>query len=376
MPDHSETAQPSTRVAGIFGTIPILGVPVRLHLTFWAVIGFLILSGVGESRSSLTYFLYVLGIFGSVAIHELSHGLASMACGVRTLEVVMFPIGGVPRLNRALRPAEELVIALAGPLANFLLAGGFYLVATRSNLPVSTSNLLLPTNDNIAAQLVFGNLALACFNLLPAFPMDGGRMFRSILAMFRTEDEATRIAAWAGRMLAFSLAVYALFSGVYALVFAAFFIYIGAAQEAAAALGKTLTQGIPVRAAMMTEFRTLPHGATIRDAVNLTLATSQQDFPIMHGALISGLLNRNTILRALAAQGPDAYVAGAMERSFLALSPEYDLAQALPLMARSSTCALVMQGDQLVGLLTVDNLSKFLQMRRYGLDPVERAIAG
>ena len=221
----------------------------------------------------------------------------------------------------------------------------------------------------IIAQLFFGNLAMAAFNLLPAFPMDGGRIFRSILTRFKGEEESTRIAAWVGRMIAISLALYALFSGHYLLVFAAFFIYLGAAQEAAASLGRALTVGIPVSAAMVTEFHTLTHSSTIREAIDMSLACSQQNFPVSHGGEISGILNRSALLHALAAEGPDAYVAGVMDRHYISLTPDLDLATALPVMARSGNCALVMKDQRLVGLLTTDNLSHFLALRRFGLEP-------
>ena len=153
------------------------------------------------------------------------------------------------------------------------------------------------------------------------------------------------------------------------LVFFAFFIYLGAAQESAAAMGRTLTNGIPVRAAMITEFHTIDHGHTIRDAANLLLATSQQDFPVMHADQVVGLLGRNLLLKSLAAEGPDAYVAGVMDRNFFWLQPGEDLAAILPLMAQAGRCALVMDHGKLLGLLTTDNLSEFLLLRRFGMEP-------
>jgi stage IV sporulation protein FB len=135
-------------------------------------------------------------------------------------------------------------------------------------------------------------------------------------------------------------------------------------------MGRTLTAGIPVRAAMITEFHTLDHGNTVRDAANLLLSTSQQDFPVIHGDQVVGLMGRNRLLKALANQGPDAYVAGVMDRDFLALEPQRDLAGVLPLMAQAGRCALVMDQTKLVGLLTTDNLSEFLLLRRFGMERV------
>jgi predicted transcriptional regulator len=121
---------------------------------------------------------------------------------------------------------------------------------------------------------------------------------------------------------------------------------------------------------MITEFYTLQHGHTIRDAANLLLSTSQQDFPVIHSEQVVGLLGRNLLLKSLAAEGPDAYVAGVMDRDFLSLEPATDLAEVLPLMAQAGRCALVMDGAKLLGLLTTDNLSEFLLLRRFGMEPV------
>src|ERR1700722_19480255 len=138
----------------------------------------------------------------------------------------------------------------------------------RPAVPIKLTDLLQPTDANALARLAYGNLVLAGFNLLPAFPMDGGRILRALLSYIRPEDQATRIAAWMGRMLAISMGLYGLLSPQFMLVFFAFFTYLGAAQESPAGMGRPLTHGTPVRAAMITEFRTLEHGHTVRDAAN------------------------------------------------------------------------------------------------------------
>jgi len=345
---------------------------VRLHFTFILLVIFLVVSDLGSRQTSASYGVFLAGLFASVLLHELGHAVVARACGVRTTEIVMFPIGGLSRMARMLRPGEEMLIALAGPLVSFLLSFGIFAYMYAHHLAVSIrlGELLQPTDASAVARLAYANLVLASFNLLPAFPMDGGRILRALLSCIRPEAEATRLAAWLGRMLAISIALYGLLVPQFMLVFFAMFIYLGAAQEGVAAMGRTLTHGIPVRAAMMTEFHTLDHGNTIRDAANLLLSTSQQDFPVIHSGQVVGLLGRNLLLKALAAEGPDAYVAGVMERDFLALEPNLDLAGILPLMAQAGRCALVMDHNNLLGLLTTDNLSEFLLLRRFGMEPV------
>ena len=363
--DHSGTA-------GTIRGFNLFGVPVRLHFTFVLLVIFLVVTDLGAHQTSGSYALFLVGLFASVLLHEMGHAFVGRRFGVRTTEIVMFPIGGLSRMERMLQPTEELLIAIAGPAVNLLLSFGIfvYMYSMHLAVPIRLADLLQPTDANALARLAYGNLVLAGFNLLPAFPMDGGRILRALLSYIRPEDEATRLAAWLGRMLAISIALYGLLSPQFMLVFFALFIYLGAAQEGAAAMGRTLTHGIPVRAAMITEFHTLDHGNTVRDAANLMLSTSQQDFPVLHGDQVVGMLGRNLLLKALANQGPDAYVAGVMDRDFLSLEPSRDLAAVLPLMAQAGRCALVMDQARLLGLLTTDNLSEFLLLRRFGMEPV------
>lgn len=364
LPDRGSTA-------GTVRAFRLFGVPVRLHFTFLLLVVFVAVSVLGSKQSNASYAIFLLGGLVSVLLHELGHAVVAARFGIRTVEIVMFPIGGLSRMERSLKPTAEIWVSLAGPLVNVLLAAGIfaYMISTHEAAPVSLADLMQPNGKSVLALLLYGNLLLAGFNLLPAFPMDGGRILRALLTYIRPEDEATRIAAWMGRMLAISMGLYGLLGAHFMLVFFSLFIYLGAAQESVAALGRTLTQGVPVRAAMVTEFHTLDHGNTIRDAANLLLSTAQQDFPVMHGDQVVGLLGRNLLLKALASEGPDAYVAGVMDRNFMALEPDADLSPVLPLMARAGRCALVMDGNRLVGLLTTDNLSEFLLLRRSGLEP-------
>ncbi len=362
----------TARVAspGSVGSIRLMGVPIRLHFTFVLLLIFLVVIGLGSSQSPANYSLFIGALIVSVLLHELGHAFVSSRYGIRTLEIVMFPIGGVARLERPAKPAEEFWIAVTGPVVNLLIAGLIFAILYTQGRAVNLFALGQPTEDNLVDRIALANLILAGFNLLPAFPMDGGRMLRALLSRMKSEYEATRIATWSGRMLAISMGLYG-FIYMPMLAFVAFFIYLGAANEGAASRGRSLTQGIPVRAAMMTEYHTLPHGSTIRDAASLMLSTSQQDFPVMHGDQVIGLLGRNALLRGMAMEGSDSYIAGYMEREYTSIAPDRDLAEVLPLMAHAGACALVMQDGQLLGLLTSENLSQFLLLRSVGLQPAE-----
>jgi Zn-dependent protease/CBS domain-containing protein len=303
-----------------------------------------------------------------VLLHELGHALAARQYGIRTLEIVMFPIGGVARLERMPKARQEFWIAIAGPLVNVLIATALLLWLSRTGQMGPWEMLGDPTDTNLAQRVAFGNMLLFAFNLLPAYPMDGGRVLRSIIALRKPEDQATQIAAAAGRALAIVMGLLGLLSGQFMLIFIALFVYLGASQEGALARGRVLTTGYTVRSAMVTEFRTLPHGATIRDAGDLLLATTQHDFPVMHGDGVIGLLGRGALVRAMMSEGPDAYVSSAMNRNPLRVSVNADLTTAFEQLAAAGACALVMdEDDRLAGILTSENVSEFLLLRQASL---------
>ncbi len=359
---------------GSVNVFSALGVPIRLHFTFLLLAIFLIVLGLSGTQSAPMNAIYIAALFLSVLLHELGHAAVAKRYGIRTLEIVMFPIGGLARLNRNPKAREELWIAVAGPLVNMLIAGVIFISLFRWGTILPWEQIVAASDGNLLQRIAVGNLILALFNLLPAYPMDGGRVLRSLLARFQSEDEATRMAARAGQVLAMLMGLIGLLYMQFFLVFIALFVYLGASQEAAAVVGRSLTQGVPVRAAMVTDFRTLSHGDTIGNAANMLLSTSQQDFPVLHGGSVIGLLGRNSLVRSMAMEGPEAYVASAMNRNFTVLAPDMDLAEALPKMGQAGSCALVMDGAQLVGLLTAENISEFLVLRRIGMKPELRTV--
>jgi Zn-dependent protease len=352
-------------IPGSVGGLRIFGVPVRLHFTFILLLVFLLVAGVGAKQSGVSTALYILALFASVLLHEVGHALVARHYGIRTIEIVMFPIGGISRPERQPKPREELWISLAGPLVNLLLAAVLLGWMAAQQGFVALEQLRTPTDANLAERIALGNLLLCVFNLLPAYPMDGGRILRAALALRRPVEEATRIASGAGQALAIVMGMAGLLWGNFVLMFVALFVYLGAFQEGAAARGRIFTAGYKVEAAMITDFRTLAHGDTIRDAGNLLLATSQHDFPVMTGGSVVGLLSRSALVRAMLTQGPDAYVAGAMDRNFKRVAPDAPLAEALAQVTGPGACALVMDAeDRLRGMLTSEHLAEFILLRQ------------
>jgi len=361
---HTEDQSKRTSAPGTLGRLRIFGVPVRLHFTFILLLIFLISFGIGERQSGAMTVLYILALFASVLLHEFGHALAARLYGIRTLEIVMFPIGGVSRPERMPKGREELWIALSGPLVNALIAAGLFAWLASRHQFVPVELLKDPTDANLLERIATGNFLLFAFNLLPAYPMDGGRILRSLLMLFKPEEQATRIAASSGQALAVMLGLLGLLYSNFMLVFVAMFIFIGAAHEGSVLRGRLMTAGVPVRAAMITDFRTLSHGETIRDAGNLLLNTSQNDFPVMHGDTVLGLLTRSALVRAMLTEGPEAYVSAAMDREPRRVSPDTPLSEILPDLSGVQACALVMDGDKLLGLLTSEKVSSYILLRQ------------
>jgi Zn-dependent protease/CBS domain-containing protein len=352
-------------IAGSIATLRILGIPVRLHFTFVLLLIFLVFLGLGDQQSGASLALYTLGLFASILLHEIGHTLMARRYGIATVEIVMFPIGGISRPERPPKPHEELWIALAGPIVNLLIGAGLLAWTSAQHGSPPLAHWRDPAQTNLAERIAFGNLILCLVNLIPAIPMDGGRVLRSLLARRHPEEQATRLAARAGQLLAIGFALAGLLWTNYFLVFVALFVYLGATQEGSIVRRLILTTGFPVRAAMITDFRTLQHSDTVREAGNLLLSTSQTDFPVMHGDAVTGLLTRRLLVRAMLREGPEAYVASAMDREFIRFSPETPLKEALPQVSAPGACALVLDAEnRLLGMVTSENVSEFLLLRQ------------
>lgn len=340
------------------------GIDVYVHATFLLILAFVAWShwALGPARI-LDGLLFVLAIFACVVAHEYGHALTARRFGIKTRDITLYPIGGVARLERMPdRPIQELWVALAGPAVNVVIAGVllWWLVVTTAAPPLRE---LTFASGPFLARLLVTNLFLAGFNLLPAFPMDGGRVLRALLAMRLEYTRATNVAAGIGQGLALLLG----FAGILGnplLVFIALFVWIGAAQEASFTQMKSALAGIPVRHAMLTDFRTLAPADTLAHAVDLVLQGSQQDFPVVEDGHVVGILTRAELIAALARLSPATPVSSVMQREFLAAAPGEMLES---VFARLQECAChtmpVVEHGELVGLLTAENIGEFLMIQ-------------
>ena len=353
----------------------VFGIPIRLHLTFLLLIGWL-LSMAGSNRTMLWV---TLGLFGSVLLHELGHSVVAQRFGVEVLDITLFPIGGLARMATIPRePRQELLIAVAGPAVNFVL-GPLLLLAHQAvgGRPI-LEDIVNPGGAPLL-KMAWLNVLLGVFNLVPAFPMDGGRILRALLAMRMSYVRATRISSSLGQLLAFGMGIIGLMSGNPLLVFVAFFVFIGAAEEGARVQTQAITEGVPVRDAMITRFFTLTRADTLGKATDLLLNSTQLDFPIVDGEKedVVGVLTRTRLIAALEQSGRETYVSEAMEAAPPAVGPDTPLTEVLEQMAaQGQTMVPVRSTEGLCGLVTMDNTTEYVLVRAALLRNHERAGTG
>jgi Zn-dependent protease len=296
-------------------------------------------------------------------LHEFGHALTAKIYGIGTRDITLLPIGGMSRMERMPdEPRQELAVALAGPAVNILIAINLFIFLTATDRWVPLDELAL-THGSFAERVLLANISLLFFNLLPAFPMDGGRALRALLAFRMNYGQATRVAAATGQVFAVIFGLIGLLVNPLLTVIA-IFVWFGASQEAAATLMKLSFAGIPVSEAMLTDFQTLREEDTLSRAVDLILAGSQRDFPVVEANCVTGLLTGTHLISALSKHGPGYRVADAMRRDFRTVESSEQLESVLMRMAQLQDYAIpVTQSGRIVGLLTSDNLTEFFMLR-------------
>jgi Zn-dependent protease len=343
----------------------ILGIDVFLHTTFLIVLAFIafahwtthgslaaVISGVG----------FFLALFTCVLLHEYGHALAARHFGIGTRDITLLPIGGVARLERMPdKPIQELWVALAGPAVNVIIAAGLaaWLTLTGSWEPFGA---LSTTGGGVAERLLAVNVGLVLFNMIPAFPMDGGRVLRALLALQMEYARATRIAATIGRGFAVVFGFVGMFSNPF-LLFIAIFLWIGATQEVAATDAKATIGGLPLREAMLTDFRTLAPEDTLGDVAERLIEGSQQDFPVLDGGHVVGVLTQSRLFEALREHGEWTPVGEVMEHDFRTATPDQNIEDVLFDGKSAGAVIPVVRSGKIVGLLTAENVGELLMIR-------------
>jgi Zn-dependent protease/CBS domain-containing protein len=342
------------------------GIDVFVHATFLLLIGWIGYSHwlqYGTAAKVVEGILFILALFLCVVLHEYGHALTARRYGIKTRDITLYPIGGVARLERLPdKPIEELWVALMGPAVNVVIAALLfvYLYLTSGLVPMTD---LTVASGSFLARLMAVNVSLVLFNLIPAFPMDGGRVLRALLAMRMDYVRATQIAANIGQGLAFLLGLFGLFNNPF-LLFIAFFVWIGASQEASMVQMRNTISGIPVTQAMQTRFDTLSPTDRLDRVVNLILAGSQQDFPVVEDGQFIGVLTRDDFIKALSQNGQDTPVTDVIRRNVPSVDSHEMVEMALMRLQESGAKTLpVMHRGRFVGLITSENITEFLMIR-------------
>lgn len=351
---------------GSLKLLTFAGISVYVHWTFailiiaipmiylWAGLTWL---------AALQGLVLVLTLFACVILHEYGHALTARRFGVPTRDITLLPIGGVARLQKVPEhPSQELIIAVMGPVVNLFIAGGLLVVLVGTGNLVSPEAAFSGLEGAFFSRLMWLNILLVVFNLIPAFPMDGGRALRAGLAMRMEYTRATQIAANIGQGIAIFFGLMGLF-GNFILLFIAIFVYLGAQQEAHFTMMRAVTKGVPVQEAMITHFRTLTPENTLQDVIQELVEGYEEDFPVVADGELVGVLTRKRLLKALPEYGREATVEEVMQRHCVSVDPSEMLSEAFQRMQEVDCPMLpVVQDGNVVGVVTLENIGEMMMI--------------
>ena len=340
----------------------LFGVDIRIHVTFLFLLGFvwfsesLTMGVTGPGRGLALVFI----IFGCVVLHELAHALVARHSGITVRSITLLPIGGVtlmedPGASKP-DPARDIRVAVAGPLLNLIIAAiaGVLILSFAPQVKLWAQPYVHATN--LPRSLFWGNLFLGAFNLLPAYPMDGGRILRALLAERMDYVHATRRAVTIGQVFAMLLMMIGLVWNVW-LVLIGFFLFLGAQMEDRSVVFQSVLESVRMEEVMLTQFSILSPADTLEDALSKAVHTLQDDFPVVRGMEMVGVINKSRIVEALRRDG-NGYVQPAMERSFEVAKRTDSLADAFrKLQGRGLSMIPVVDMGRLVGIVTLQNLT-------------------
>ena len=341
-----------------------LGIDVFLHFTFLI---FLVVIWYFTREAGLIFVAFFIAAFTCVVMHEYGHALTARRYGIGTHDITLLPIGGVARLERMpSNPRQELIVALAGPAVNLIIAAVLFGICKATGIPVMHRvDSILTGRADFVVTLMWWNVTMILFNMLPAFPMDGGRVLRALLAMRMDYAKATRWAASVGRVMALVFAWYAIFVVSHPmLIIIAFFVWIGAGEEAAAAEQKVMLDGVRVRDAMIVDFRRVGPDETAGTVAQIILQGWQTGFPVTFDGRVVGLVTWQDVIAGLNV-GHTVVVSSFMKHPVPSCLPNESLEDALNRMRDAGLPLLpVIEDDKLLGLVTPENTAEFMLIRR------------
>ena len=370
----------------------LFGIEIRIHLTFFFLLVFVwsTETATQDATAALRGLALVGIVFGSVVLHELGHALVARGSGIPAKGIILLPIGGVTILDEAHAIPDpinawkrDIRVAVAGPLVNLFIAGlsALILLVAIPGFSLTTKPLLY--SGALLRGIVWSNLYLGLFNLLPAYPMDGGRVLRAMFSRRMDMVQATQRAVRIGQvfstlfmMVGFLISTRAetRWDG-YWLMMIGFFLFVGAQLEERSAVFQSVLQSVRLEEIMLTDFATLSPADTLEDALEKAVHTLQDDFPVVRGSDMVGVVSRQKILEALRAEG-NGYVQAVMNRIFEVAAKQESLASAFrKLSARNLSIIPIVDEQHLVGIVTLQNLMHSMsvlaesrKLRREALD--------
>lgn len=345
----------------------VAGTAVRIHPTF-----FLLLVWVGAlywyrggPNEAVYGIVFIAILFGCVVLHEFGHIMMARRYGIDTPDVTLLPIGGVASMERMPeKPGQEIAVALAGPAVNLVIAVllvGLFGV----ELDAEKFNSVQHAPSDLLSQVAFANVALFVFNLIPAFPMDGGRVLRALFAFQLDYARATRLAATIGQIIAIFFGAMGLM-GNPLLILIALFIFIAASSEAGYVESKTFTSGFTARDAMISQYEVLQEHEDLDAAVKKLLATTQQEFPVVdHAGDLHGVLTRENLINALRDKGGTTPVRDAMIADVPMVGETESLASVFETLRakQAPVVAVVRHGRALMGYINSENVAELIMVR-------------
>ncbi len=344
----------------------IAGIDVYIHATFLLLIylvGISYWNQQGTVAAVISGVGFILSIFACVVLHELGHSLTARRYGIRTRNITLLPIGGVASLEKMPDdPRQEMNVAMAGPAVNFVIAMLLYLYLDFRNVPITPTELDF-TGQPFLYRLMMVNIFIGGFNLLPAFPMDGGRVLRAFLALRMDHAKATQKAASVGQFLALGMGLLGMIYNPF-LLFIAVFIWFGASMESNAEQIKSIISHTSVRHAMLSEFHTLLPEDTLAKAIELTLAGSQKDFPVGYQNRLDKVLHHSDLLMGLQEKGENARISELSLQDILSTDINEPLGKLLERMqGNPAQMIYVTEYGRIVGLLNLENILELVKIQ-------------
>jgi Zn-dependent protease len=350
----------------------VSGIDIRVHFTFALLVALSAsqLAQLHGSRGAVFGALFVFGLFACVVLHELGHSLVAQRFGVGVREIVLLPIGGVARLlSEPKKPMHELLIAIAGPLVNVVIAGVLFAALQVTPLQLLDAQAMErhalgpPTVRGLFMMLLQGNIVLAVFNMVPALPMDGGRVLRALLSFFFGQVRATNIAAGLAQILAVALAFYSLSHDQPMLVFISLLVFMGAGQERATARSNELLAELTAGEVCDPQAVTFEPGDSVAAAVDQTVRSAQAHFLVTHGTEPIGTLSRDDLVALAGRVGLHAPLSTITRRSPQTVPPEMALSEVRRLLQENGGVPVVVRSDEgALGVLGLEDIARIASL--------------